>query len=81
MHNAAKKGKGGFLMAAKHRITVNLDGAEYEALQRIATGTDRSLAWLGRRAICDFIEQRERVDAPLLGGLMTEEAPARQSVT
>jgi predicted transcriptional regulator len=76
-----QNGKGAFVMAAKHRITVNLDDAEYEALQRIAAGTDRSLAWLGRRAICDFIEQRERADAPLLAGLMAEETSARQSAT
>lgn len=73
--------KGAIVMAAKHRITVNLDDAEYEALQRIATGTERSLAWLGRRAICDFIEQRERADAPLLAGLIAEEISARQSKT
>jgi predicted transcriptional regulator len=53
-------------MTSKHRITVNLDDEEYEALQRIASGTDRSLAWLGRRAICDFIEQNEKDEAPLL---------------
>jgi predicted transcriptional regulator len=52
-------------MAAKHRITINLEDAEYKALQRIAEGSERSLAWIGRRAICDFIEQREREDAPL----------------
>lgn len=67
-------------MSVKHRITVNLKDAEYEALQRIAAGTDRSLAWLGRRAICDFIEQRERADAPLLSRLI-EEAPTRQSAS
>lgn len=55
----AKKGSA---MTAKHRITVNLDDTEYKALQRIAFNTDRSLAWLGRRAICDFIEQRERAN-------------------
>jgi len=65
-------------MTAKHRITINLDDPEYEALQRIAEGTDRSLAWLGRRAICDFIERRERSEAPLLAGLATPER-ARQS--
>lgn len=74
-------GKGATVMAAKHRITVNLDDAEYEALQRIAASSERSLAWLGRRAICDFIEQRERDDAPLLVGLTAEEPSARQSAT
>ena len=66
-------------MTAKNRITVNLDDAEYEALQRIAAVTDRSLAWLGRRAICDFIEQRERADAPLLAGLGAADTQERQS--
>ena len=74
-----QNGKGASVMAAKHRITVNLDDAEYEALQRIAAGTDRSLAWLGRRAICDFIEQREHADAPLLVGLMSEKTATRHS--
>lgn len=45
-------------MADKHRITVNLDDDEYEALQRLALEADRSLAWLGRRAICDLLERR-----------------------
>lgn len=71
--------EGGLAMTVKHRITVNLDDDEYEALQRIAAGTERSLAWLGRRAICDFLEQRERADAPLLAGLANKKAPARQS--
>lgn len=39
-------------MSAKHRITVNLEDAEYEALQRIADASDRSLAWLGRNPRC-----------------------------
>ena len=65
-------------MSAKHRVTVNLEEAEYEALHRIAEGTDRSLAWLGRKAICDFIEGHERADAPLLAGLGNAER-ARQS--
>ena len=57
-------------MSIKHRITVTLEDAEYEALQNIAEASDRSLAWLGRKAICDFIERRERADAPLLARLV-----------
>lgn len=68
-------------MAAKYRITVNLDSTEYEALQRIATDADRSLAWLGRRAICKFIEQYKCTDAPQSGGLMADETPTTQSTT
>lgn len=66
-------------MANKHRITVNLDDEEYEALQRIAEGTDRSLAWLGRRAICDFIEEKERAEAPLLAELTEGNLSQRKS--
>ena len=51
-------------ISAKNRITVNLEAAEYRALQQIATRSDRSLAWLGRRAICDFLE-RESVQLTL----------------
>lgn len=65
-------------MSAKHRITVNLEDAEYEALQRIADASDRSLAWLGRKAICDLIESKERAEAPLLAGLAKAGADSRQ---
>lgn len=47
-------------MKTKHRITVNLEENEYHALQKIAAGTERSLAWLGRKAICDLIGQNEK---------------------
>lgn len=66
-------------MTGKHRITVNLEDDEYQALQRLATGSDRSLAWLGRRAICDLIRQAENAnDRPFIGASETSE-PSRQS--
>lgn len=43
----------------KYRITVNLEDEEYRALQDLAERTDRSLAWLGRRAICELITRKE----------------------
>lgn len=52
-----QQGERGEEMAEKHRITVNLDDDEYQALQRLALKADRSLAWLGRRAICDLVER------------------------
>jgi hypothetical protein len=67
LHGAASHHPG-TMMAAKNRITVNLEDAEYEALQRIAERSERSLAWIGRRAICDFIEQRAHEDEPLFAG-------------
>ena len=53
-------GRGGRKISAKNRITVNLEDDEYQALQQIATRADRSLAWLGRRAIRDLL-QRETI--------------------
>lgn len=47
-------------MATKNRVTINLDINEYQALQKIAKQNDRSLSWLGRKAVCDFIQKRER---------------------
>lgn len=65
-------------MSAKHRITVNLEESEYAALQHIADGTDRSLAWLGRKAICDFIKRCEHTEASVLAGCVIDER-TRQS--
>lgn len=52
--------RGGRKISAKNRITVNLEDDEYQALQQIAARVDRSLAWLGRRAIRDLL-QRETI--------------------
>lgn len=54
-------------MADKHRITVNLDDDEYQNLQRLALEADRSLAWLGRRAICDLIERCDKGEGRVPG--------------
>lgn len=51
-------------MSVKNRVTVNLEDDEYQALQQIAASTDRSLAWLGRRAICDFIQHKRDTGKP-----------------
>jgi len=56
-------------LAAKHRITVNLGNDEYGALVAIAERSDRSMAWVGRRAILDFIAAQERAEVPLLAGV------------
>lgn len=63
LHGAAK---GEVMMAVKHRITVNLEDDEYEALIDIATRADRSMAWVGRQAIAEFISSQERQEVPLL---------------
>lgn len=45
------------VMAAKERLTVNLEADDYRELQRIAQQHGISMAWLGRRAIERFLEQ------------------------
>jgi len=56
LHSAAIF-RGGSQILAKNRITVNLDDGEYQALQQVAVRADRSLAWLGRRAIRELLER------------------------
>jgi len=44
-------------MAAKHRITINLAGEEYEALSTLSEENRVSLAWLGRQAVIEFLDR------------------------
>lgn len=46
-------------MTAKNRITINLDDGEYKALQEISEQIDRSLSWLGRKAVYEFINKSD----------------------
>ena len=41
----------------KHRITVDLDQEEYENLILLKNSMDRSLSWLGRQAISEFLQK------------------------
>ena len=52
-------------MAAKNRVTVNLEDGEYEALVDVATRADRSIAWVGRQAIVEFLVSQEKKEVPL----------------
>ena len=72
LHNAAHSIGGVNKIKVKNRITVNLEDSEFQTLQRLATDVDRSLAWLGRQAIRDFL-QRERVSEQLTLRLATED--------
>ena len=73
LHNAALR-RGGTQISAKNRVTVNLEDAEYRALQQVAARSDRSLAWLGRRAIRDLLK-RQSVQLTLE---LTEQDPTNQ---
>ena len=54
-------------MAAKHRVTVNLEDREYLELAALSDKHRVSLAWLGREAIIEFLERtdKEEVQLPL----------------
>ena len=52
-------------MAANHRVTVNLEAPEYSQLSALAGKHRISLAWLGRRAIIEFLERTEQEELQL----------------
>lgn len=54
-------------MAANYRVTVNLEAPEYSQLSALADKHRISLAWLGRRAIIEFLERngQEELQFPL----------------
>lgn len=52
-------------MAAKHRVTINLEGREYRELSALSDKHRVSLAWLGREAIIEFLERYEKEELQL----------------
>ena len=46
-------------MAARHRVTVNLEDREFMELSALSERFRVSLAWLGRQAIIEMLERRE----------------------
>ena len=46
-------------MAARHRVTINLEDREYAELSALSDKHRVSLAWLGRRAIIELLERSE----------------------
>ena len=53
-------------MPSKHRISVNLSPDEYRELEALAGEVRVSKAWLGRRAIIDFLERHGSKGQPEL---------------
>lgn len=52
-------------MANKERLTVNLSTEEYQELQALAHTQNVSMAWLGRRAISQLLEQSVQRQLPI----------------
>ena len=59
-------------MAAKHRVTINLEDREYAELSALSAKHQVSLAWLGRRAIVELLERAETEDLQLPLDLSSE---------
>lgn len=59
-------------MAAKHRVTVNLEDREYKELSALSDKHRVSLAWLGREAIIAFLERNEKEELQLPLNLSSE---------
>ncbi len=55
-------------VAANFRVTVNLEEAEYRELSAISQKHRVSLAWLGRKAMTEFLErfEQEELQLPLI---------------
>ena len=55
-------------MTASYRVTVNLEEAEYRELSAISHEHRVSLAWLGRKAVTEFLERfgQEELQLPLI---------------
>ena len=63
-------------VAAKNRVTINLEDREYAELSALSDRHRVSLAWLGRQAIIEFLERRESEDLQLPLNLSSERRPA-----
>ena len=63
-------------MAAKNRVTINLEDREYAELAALSDKHRVSLAWLGRQAIIEFLERRKSDDLQLPLNLSSERRPA-----
>ena len=62
-------------VAARNRVTVNLEDREYAELSALSDKHRVSLAWLGRQAIIEFLERRESEDLQLPLILSSERSP------
>ena len=62
-------------VAAKNRVTINLEDREYAELSALSDKHRVSLAWLGRQAIIEFLERRESEDLQLPLNLSSERRP------
>ena len=65
-------------MAARHRVTINLEDREYAELSALSDKHRVSLAWLGRRAIVELLERSESEGLQLPLDLPSEGRPTER---
>ena len=63
-------------VAARNRVTINLEDREYAELSALSERHRVSLAWLGRRAIIELLERSESEGLQLPLDLSSERRPA-----
>lgn len=66
------------MVAATHRLTVNLEAGEFRQLSALAEKYSVSLAWLGRRAIIEFLQRNEGEELQLPLNLVAERREAQR---
>ena len=49
-------------MQKQHRISISLSDHEYAAVKNISENYQVSLAWIGRRAIAEFLDRHQDSD-------------------
>lgn len=69
-HSAHSRGS---IVAAKHRVSVNLAEEEYRELSAMSDKHRVSMAWLSRQAIIEFLELHRTEELQLPLGLRSGE--------
>ena len=65
MEHGAAPTISGFMPTIKQRISINLPDEEYVALSALAEKNNLSMAWIGRKAIVDFLDRYRDKQLPL----------------
>ena len=65
MKHGAAPSSGFAMPTTKQRISINLPEDEYTALSVLATKSNLSMAWVGRKAILDFLDRYRDKQIPL----------------
>jgi len=64
-HGAAPFARDVQMPTTKQRISINLPDAEYEELAALAKKNNLSMAWIGHKAVLEFLERYRDKQLPL----------------